>query len=228
MSSLLPWLPEHEQILDARTLSQQIDPARTALLIIDAQVDFIAPEGAMGRIGLDLSAVPAALTRVQKLITTARDSGVTPVFIRVVTHEQTDTSALINLTLRKGRPRQAIGICRAGSVGADYHGIAPRDGDLEVEKIKYSSFYGTDLEATLKARGIDTLLLCGFTTDCCVDCTAREGFHLNFNVYLVEDACAAFDRGLHEGAIRGLTKNCALATDTDTVMAALAIPAAMV
>jgi len=69
MSSLLSWLPEHEQILDARTLSQQIDPARTALLIIDAQVDFIAPEGAMGRIGLDLAAVPAALTRVQKLIT---------------------------------------------------------------------------------------------------------------------------------------------------------------
>ncbi len=62
----------------------------------------------------------------------------------------------------------------------------------------------------------------GFTTDCCVDCTVRDAFHLNYNVFLVADACAAYEEALHWGALNGLSKNCALLTESEAVLAAWA------
>ena len=64
---------------------------------------------------------------------------------------------------------------------------------MEVEKPLYSSFVGTDLDARLRARGIDKLVIAGFTTDCCVDCTVRDAFHRNYDVFIVADACASYE-----------------------------------
>ena len=74
----------------------------------------------------------------------------------------------------------------------------------------------------LRARGIDTLVVVGFTTDCCVDCTVRDAFHRNYDVFVVTDACAAYEQDLHIGALNGLSKNCAMLTDTEAVLAAWA------
>jgi nicotinamidase-related amidase len=141
-------------------------------------------------------------------------------FIRVVTRPETDSAALKNLHQRKGRPPQAVAICRAGTSGADYYRISPQPGDIEIQKPLYSSFVGTDLDAQFRARGIDTLVVVGFTTDCCIDCTVRDAFHLNYDVFVVTDACAAYEDDLHYGALNGLSKNCALLTDTAAVSSA--------
>jgi nicotinamidase-related amidase len=76
------------------------------------------------------------------------------------------------------------------------------------------------LDAQLRARGIDTLVVVGFTTDCCVDCTVRDAFHHDYNVFVVADACAAYEEDLHYGALNGLSKNCALLTETEAVLGA--------
>ena len=93
----------------------------------------------------------------------------------------------------------------------------PSPGDIEVEKPLFSSFVGTDLEAQLRARGVDTLVVLGLTTDCCVDCTARDAFHRGFHVFVVQDACSAYGEALHRAALSGLEKNVALLTTTDEV-----------
>ena len=49
-------------------------------------------------------------------------------------------------------------------------GPRPAQGDLAIAKTRYSAFFGTDLDARLKAKGKDTVVVCGLTTDCCVDC----------------------------------------------------------
>jgi nicotinamidase-related amidase len=123
------------------------------------------------------------------------------------------------LAERKGRPRRSIGICREDQPGAAYYRVAPQPGDIEVGKRLFSSFHGTDFEADLRARGIDTLVICGFTTDCCVDATARAAFHLDFSVFVVSDACDAQD-GLHESALKALQKNVGLLTTADAVIGA--------
>ncbi|HUD51965.1 isochorismatase family cysteine hydrolase [Parvibaculum sp.] len=206
--------------VEADRLPPMIVPSRTALVIVDAQEDFIGPTGVHARLGFDMSAVEAPLANVVRLAEAARRAGATVVFPRVVTTPETDSEALKLLARRKGRSENSIAICREGTPGADYYGIRPQEGDIEIAKVLFSSFQGTDLEQQLKAKGVDTLVMTGFTTDCCVDCTARDAFHRNFSVFVVVDACAAFGDGLHVGALNGLAKNCALLVETDSVVKA--------
>jgi len=207
-----------DPLVDAALLPPMIDPSRTALVVIDIQEDFVSPTGAAGQWGIDLSILDAPLDNCETLIAAARASGVTLVFARVVTQAGTDSEALKALHRRKGRPPEALNICRVGTPGADYYRVKPEPGDIEVEKLLYSSFVGTDFDARLRARGIENLVIVGFTTDCCVDCTARDAFHLDYDVFIVTDACAAYDEDLHYGALNGLSKNCALLTDTQSVL----------
>ena len=206
--------------VDPVLLPPMVAPSRTALVVIDVQNDFLSPDGPAGQWGIDLGALEPPLQRIEALIPAARAAGVIPVLVRVITRPETDSEALKLLHQRKGRPPDSVALCRAGTHGADYYRIRPEPGDIEIEKTLYSSFVGTNLDAQLKARGIDTLVVTGFTTECCVDCTVRDAFHLNYNVFLVVDACAAYEEALHWGAINGLSKNCALLTDSAAVLAA--------
>jgi nicotinamidase-related amidase len=211
-----------EVVLDPMVAADQlppmIAPARTALLVIDVQEDFVSPEGAVGQWGIDLSVLEKPLQRIEALIAGARAAGVTLVFVRVVTRAETDCDALKHFHARKGRPPESVAICRAGTSGADYYRVQPEGGDWEIEKPLYSSFVGTDLDARLRAAGIATLVVAGFTSDCCVDCTVRDAFHRNYDVFVVSDACAAYEDALHIGALDALSKNCALLTDTESVL----------
>jgi nicotinamidase-related amidase len=211
-----------DPLVDAAQLPPMIAPERTALVIIDVQEDFVSPAGVAGKWGIDFDALEPPLQKIEALIAAARANGVTPAYIRVVTRPETDSDALKALHRRKGRPPQAVALCRAGTSGADYYRIKPEPGDIEIQKPLYSSFVGTDFDEQLRARGIDTLVVVGFTTDCCVDCTVRDAFHRNYDVFVVTDACAAYEEELHIGALNGLSKNCALLTDTAAVLGAWA------
>lgn len=121
--------------------------------------------------------------------------------------------------IRRGNPG-GESICRADDGGADYYRVAPEPGDIEIEKLMYDSFHGTDFDAQLKARGIETLVMTGITTECCVDSTARTAFHNGYNVFVVSDACAAYEPELHVGTLNVLRKNLALLAVTDAVIEA--------
>ena len=201
-------------------LAPMIAPARTALLVIDVQIDFVAPDGPMGSAGVDMSAIPPALDRIHLIIAAARAAGATVGFVRVVTRPETDSDALKLLMARKGLPPESVALCRHGTPGADYYQVRPLPGELEIQKTLFSSFVGTRLEEQLRERGIDTLVVVGFTTECCVDCTVRDAFHRNFNVFIVADACAAYSPSLHYGALESLALNCALLTESEAVLEA--------
>ncbi|PNU06740.1 cysteine hydrolase family protein [Novosphingobium guangzhouense] len=198
-----------------------IAPARTALIVVDVQVDFASAKGLIGRHGTDMAAAEAAIDHIEPLIAAARSAGATVGFMRVMTRPETDANALVTLMVRRGMPG-AEGICRVGSGGEDYYRLFPEPGDIEVEKRAYSSFHGTDLEAQLHARGIDTLVMTGLTTDCCVDSTTRDAFHRDFHTFVVSDACAAFDPDLHSHALRALSQHTSLLVTSEAVIAAWA------
>jgi nicotinamidase-related amidase len=212
-----------ESVLSGLTpadLAPMIQPAKTALVVIDVQGDFAAPDGAMGKVGVDMSDVEPTIDRIEGLIAAARKAGAALVFARVVTRPETDSTALKLLYVRKGYGEAAVGICRADTPGAAYYRVTPKPGDIEIEKRLFSSFVGTDLEDQLQARGIDTLVFTGLTTDCCVDCTVRDAFHRNYNCFVVDDACSAYGAETHAAAMLGLTKNVALAVTAADVAAA--------
>ncbi|HWA60643.1 MAG TPA: cysteine hydrolase, partial [Caulobacteraceae bacterium] len=177
-------------------------------------------DGALGRAGVDLSAVEPAIDRIEALLAAARSAGATVAFARVVTRDDADSVAIRLLNERRGRSPGAIAICREGTPGAADYRIAPASGDVVAEKRLYDAFHGTGLEADLRRRGVDTLVLAGLTTHCCVDATARAAFHRDFNVFVVSDATAAYDHDLHEGALKTLSEICALVTRTEDVASA--------
>ena len=206
----------------AAALADWIAPRRTALLVIDMQVDFAAPEGALGGV-VDLGAVPAALAAAERLAAAARAAGAPGVFVGLQTSPRADSAAWAErLRRRGGDPDAESGLCREGTAGAAFVGPTPLPGEPVVAKLRYSGFFRTDLDVRLKRLGVDTLVVCGLTTECCVDCTVRDAFHLDYHVFIAVDACAAYDPTLHASALRSLELNCAILTSADEVAAAWA------
>lgn len=208
-----------------RGLVDWIAPARTALLIVDMQVDFAAPGGVIGRFGVDLSSVGRALETAGWLTDLAREVGAPVVFVGLETTPETDAPVMLERMRRRGGdPEIERAICRKGTPGAGFYGPLPAPGELVVHKPRYSAFVGTDLDERLRARGVDTLLVCGLTTECCVDSTVRDAFHRDYNVFVVQDACAAYEPDLHEGALKSLGLSFALilgATEVDATWSRL-------
>lgn len=199
-------------------LAAWVAPGRTSVVVIDMQVDFAAPEGALGQAGVDLSSIPPALRAAERLVRAARRAGALVAFVGLETSPERDSAAALERIRRRGGdPEAERALCRAGSAGAVFYGPQPRPGDLIVHKPRYSGFFGADLHDRLIAAGRDTLIVCGLTTECCVEATARDAFHLDHHVFVAADACAAYDPDLHAAALRAMELNVALLTDTAAI-----------
>ena len=198
-------------------LAGWITPARTAVVIIDMQVDFASPDGALGGF-IDMSVVEPALAAAEKLAGDARAAGVPGVFFGLHTTPQTDSAAWNERMRRRGGdPDVDAALCRAGAVGSEFYGPKPLPGELVVPKTRYSGFVGTDLDAQLTKLGVDTLVVAGLTTECCVDSTVRDAFGLDYHVFVAADACAAYEADIHEASLKVMELNSAILTDTAAV-----------
>jgi nicotinamidase-related amidase len=202
-----------------RPVAEWLAPRRTALLIVDMQVDFASPDGALGQAGVDLSTVPDALAAAESLAEGARAADLPVIFVGLQTSEKTDSPAWAERQWRLGADLGA-GLCRRGEPGADFVGPLPEPGERVIGKTRYSAFFDTDLHATLMAMQVDTLVVCGLTTECCIDCTVRDAFQLDYQVFIAADACAAYEPDLHVGALKALALNCAIVVDSADVIGA--------
>ncbi len=144
-------------------------PRATALIVIDVQVGFDSPIwGTRNN--------PNAEQNVARLIAAWRESD------RPVFHIQ-------HLSVNESSPLQP------GLPGVEIKEIAaPLWHEPVITKRLNSAFIGTELEARLRQRGLLTVVVCGLTTNHCVETTTRMAGNLGFDTYLASDACAAFDR----------------------------------
>ena len=203
-------------------LAAWIAPRRTAVLVIDMQVDFASPNGALGGF-VDFSTVGPALAAAERLTEAARSAGAPVVFVGLKTEAGSDSPAWRERMRRRGGdPDDESGLCRAGTPGVAFFGPKPLAGEAVVFKTRYSGFHDTDLDAVLKRLGVDTLVVCGLTTECCVDSTVRDAFHRDYHVFIAADACAAYEPDFHEPPLKSLEANCAFLTSVDAVAAAWA------
>jgi ureidoacrylate peracid hydrolase len=177
-----------------------VSPGRTALIVIDCQVDFGAPDGEMARRGADMTAAQAALVEAVSLTDAARAAGVRIVFVRLVTGGESK----IAREAKQRRGDDEPDLCVEGTRGADFIGPQPRAGDAIVSKIHFSAFARTGLAEQLQAQGVDTLVLAGLTTECCVQASAWDAFEHDFHVFIAGDACAAYQEALHCHALKAL------------------------
>lgn len=188
--------------------SQLIEPAATALLVIDMQRDFCDPRGYAAQAGLDTARLAQAAIRIRFLLEAARGAGITVVHTRE--GHRPDLSDCWPEKLRRSRMAGAeIGshgplgrLLVRGEYGHDFiDELAPVEGEPVIDKPGYGAFYGTRLDAVLAGRGVTTLLLCGVTTEVCVHSTLREAVDRGFRCITVADACAAGNPELQEAAL---------------------------
>jgi nicotinamidase-related amidase len=185
-----------------------IDPAATALLVIDMQRDFCDPRGYAAQAGLDTARLARAARNVKRVLDAARAAGILVVHTRE--GHLPDLSDCWPEKLRRseaagapiGSPGPLGRLLVRGEFGHDFiDELTPRAGEHVVDKPGYGAFYRTHLEALLQERGIGTLLLCGVTTEVCVHSTLREAVDRGYRCLTVGDACAASDPDLQAPAL---------------------------
>lgn len=182
-----------------------LDPVRTALACIDFQVDFVLPEGRAGSQGLPIDDLLAALPAAARVLEVAREAGMFVFHTR-----ECYAPDLSDLNAFRRHHDKVIGslgplgrFLVKGEAGTEIvPPLRPAAGEAVIDKAGFSAFHQTALDGMLKARGIDTLLLTGLTTQCCVSSTLRSAVDLGYACVLLQDACAAYDRADHDASVR--------------------------
>ncbi len=188
-------------------LSELVDPAHSALVVVDMQRDFCHPGGAFDRLGVDISMYPPVIPRIASLLQGARAAGVQVIYIQmtVLPGRKSESPAQIRFNLRMHLAEaggEALGYTADGSVGQEIlPELAPVDGDLVVKKYRSSAFWGTNLDLLLRSNGIKSLIVAGCTTEGCVESTARDALFNDYYVVVVEDCVASDDRAQHEASL---------------------------
>jgi nicotinamidase-related amidase len=165
---------------------------QSALVVIDLANDFVYPGGVIADAGGPAyqQLAQAIIPRLERLITAARAAGVTVVYA-------TDAHTPADTELRKWPPHAMKGTKLAEIVPQ----LAPQPGDLVIEKQTYSPFVSSDLDAQLKARGIERLYITGLHTDCCARHTSGDAFQKGYDLVWITDALAAFTDEAHRAGL---------------------------
>jgi len=99
--------------------------------------------------------------------------------------------------------------------------LGPKPGDAVVQKHQPGAFYATDLEAHLRRRGVETIVLCGISTNVGVEATARVGYEHGYNIVFASDAMAGRDADIHEMCVSKFFPTIGRVRTTDEIIAAL-------
>lgn len=178
-------------------------PARTGLLIVDLQNDFLHPKGAYARGGQTSDAIAALPARVLPVANALRAKGGWIVSTQFTLVSGKGGEPFIAPHLKSIRPFLGKGDFTPGGWG---HALVDelQPADLTVEKVAYSAFYQTRMEFSLRKAGIDTLFVCGIVTNGGVASTVRSAHVRDFQTVVLSDGCAAFSQATHDSAIADL------------------------
>lgn len=178
-------------------------PARTALVIVDLQNDFLHPDGAYGRAGQRAAEIAALPARIKPLADALRGAGGWIVSTQFTLVPGKAGEPFIAEHLRRLRPFLGKGDFAPGSWG---HALVDelQPADLMIEKVAYSAFYMTRLEWVLRKARIERLLIGGIVTNGGVASTVRDAHVREFEAIVLEDGCAAFNSENHRSAIADL------------------------
>lgn len=186
----------------------QLDPSITALLVIDMQRDFLHPEGYAAHAGLDIQGLRKAINPIVQLLDVARDTGMLVIHTREGhLPDLSDCPApKLERSRRAGAEIGATGplgrLLVRGEYGHDFiDELTPVPGEAIFDKPGYSAFENTELDALLRKRGIEDLLITGVTTEVCVSSTLRTAVDRGYRCTTISDACASAYPELHEAAL---------------------------
>ncbi|HAE99988.1 MAG TPA: isochorismatase [Methylophilaceae bacterium] len=217
-------------LIQAKPEALAIDLAKTAVLMIDMQRDFLEVGGFGDTLGNDVSLLAAAVKPCQALLAAARQKGMLVIHTRE--GHRPDMTDAFKAKVERGSPSLRIGqkgpmgrILIRGEAGHDIiPELYPRAGEPIIDKPGKGSFYATDLEAILRNCNIESLIVCGVTTEVCVHTTVREANDRGYRCLVPADCCASYSPEFHEVSLRMIYAQSAIfgwVTDLASVLAAM-------
>ena len=200
-------------------LFEHLHAQTTALLVIDMQDTFVAPN--RGRANAHARDIVPSINRLSRKL---RSLGVAVVWVRTTLHERGRSNW--PLYFDHFAPRDVAEALRASLMaGGDghrfWHELEIATDDLIVDKDRFSAFVegASNLEAQLRARAIDTIVITGTLTNVCCESTARDAMMRDFRCVMVEDATAAATDADHLAGLCGVARFFAEVASADDVIA---------
>lgn len=184
--------------VEAEPYEFEFEPRSCALVIIDMQRDFVDPGGFGEALGNDVSLLRKAIGPTQKMLEAARKKKMLVIHTRE--GHRPDLSDLPQSKKLRGHLKTGIGdkgpmgrILVRGEYGHDIvDDLKPAAGEPVVDKPGKGAFYATDLDSMLHNRGIRSLVVCGVTTEVCVNTTVREANDRGYDCLVLEDCVGSY------------------------------------
>ncbi|MEC5385765.1 isochorismatase family cysteine hydrolase [Uliginosibacterium sp. H3] len=217
-------------VVEAKPEPISIDPARTAVIVIDMQRDFLEPGGFGESLGNNVSLLQAAVEPIKALLGGARRKGM--LIIHTREGHRPDMSDAPRAKVERGAPSVRIGapgpmgrILIRGEPGQDIiPELYPIAGEPVIDKPGKGAFYATELLNILRNRDIESLIVCGVTTEVCVHTTVREANDRGYRCIVPGDCCASYFPEFHEMGLRMIAAQGGIfgwVSDSGKILAAL-------
>ncbi len=185
----ITWL---EKISTFNQHVMNIDPGKTALLVIDMQKFFLDPDSPSFTCG-----GLAVLPKIKELIESFRAKGAPVIFTRHVHHPSHNDAGIMGWWWE--------GMCLEGSPESEIHDdLAPLPLEKVIFKHRYSAFYNTDMETVLRCLNIKDLVITGLMTNMCCDSTARDAYFRDYRVFFPADGNGSIIEEMHLATLLNL------------------------
>ncbi len=205
----------------------------TALVIIDMQRDFLEPGGFGETLGNDVSQLARAVQPIASVLDAARKMGLLVIHTRE--GHLPDLSDAPPAKVERGAPSLRIGdvgpmgrILIRGEAGHDIiPQLYPLDNEIVIDKPGKGAFYATGFDDVLQEHGIENLLVCGVTTEVCVNTTVREANDRGYRCVVISDGCASYFPEFHEMGLKMIKAQGGIfgwVADSSAVLAAMEAP----
>ncbi len=231
-------------ILDAKPEPIAIDPARSAIIVVDMENDFAAKGGMFDRAGVDISGAQKAIAPTARVLAAARRAGLKIIYLKMGYRPDLSDLGETDSVNRTRHLKLGVGQKIIAPDGRESRmlirdtwdtdivpELKPQVSDIVIYKTRFSGFYNTDLDATLKKFGIKYLIVTGVTTSICVESTVRDAMFRDYLCVLLGDCMSEpighdLQRTNHEASLLNAEALLGWVSDSEQFMKALSVKSA--
>jgi len=236
--------PKNEMVtLNAKPEPIAIDPARSAVIVVDMENDFAAKGGMFDRAGVDVSGAQKAIGPTAKVLAAARQAGLKIVYLKMGYRPDLSDLGATDSVNRTRHLKFGVGQKIQTPDGRESRllirdtwdtdivpELKPQASDIVIYKTRFSGFYQTDLDATLKKFGIKYLIVTGVTTSICVESTVRDAMFRDYLCVMLRDCMSEpighdLPRTNHDASLLNAEVLLGWVSDSDQLIKALAAKA---
>lgn len=229
--------------LDAKPESITIDITKTAVIVVDMQNDFGSTGGLLDRAGIDISMIRQAIGPTAKVLEAARRLGIKIVYLKMAFRPDLSNIGAPDSVNRVRHMMFGVGQTVRAPDGTKSRilirdtwntdivsELKPQAGDVVIYKHRYSGFYQTNLDDTLKQLGVKFLIVTGCTTSVCVESTVRDAMFRDYSCVLLSDCMAepigqGLSRSNHDASLLLIQTQFGWVSDADKFIKAIEIQA---